>query len=63
MIGFKAAAYLAETGRESKADEEKSFMSTCRFTNLRKNLLIFPRVAYVYMLQTQGLLLTPTSMA
>jgi glycine reductase len=55
MIGFKAAAYLAETGREAKADEEKVYEHLPIYKSAEK-FAHLPKVAYVYMLQTQGLL-------
>jgi glycine reductase len=55
LIGFKAAAYLAETGREAKADEEKVYEHLPIYKSAEK-FAHLPKVAYVYMLQTQGLL-------
>ena len=55
MVGFKAAKYIGEAGRDVTPDEVKSyetkplFEQAAEFPNL-------PKVAYVYMLQTQGLL-------
>lgn len=55
MAGFKAAAYLGEAGRTVVPDSEEIFdwPSLKEAMNLYPNL---PKVAYVYMLQTQGLL-------
>lgn len=55
IIGFKAAAYLAEAGREAKADEEKVYEHLPIYKSAEK-FAHLPKVAYVYMLQTQGLL-------
>ena len=55
MIGFKAAAYIAEAGREVEPDEVKTYEHLPYLESVKKypNL---PKVVYVYMLQTQGLL-------
>lgn len=55
IIGFKAAAYLAEAGREAKADEEKVYEHLPIYKSAEK-FAHLPKVVYVYMLQTQGLL-------
>lgn len=55
MIGFKAAAYLAEAGRTAKVDEEKVYEHLPIFKSAEKYASL-PKVVYVYMLQTQGLL-------
>lgn len=55
MIGFKAAAYLAETAREAKVDVEKVYEHLPIYKSAEK-FAHLPKVAYVYMLQTQGLL-------
>ncbi len=55
MAGFRAAAYLGEAGKNVTPDEVKVFetkpllQQVAEYPNL-------PKVAYVYMLQTQGLL-------
>ncbi|MCL2840627.1 MAG: glycine/sarcosine/betaine reductase component B subunit [Defluviitaleaceae bacterium] len=55
LAGFRAANYLGEAGKEVKPDEVKTYetkpllQQAAEFPNL-------PKVAYVYMLQTQGLL-------
>ncbi|MBM7561653.1 glycine/sarcosine/betaine reductase component B subunit [Fusibacter tunisiensis] len=55
MVGFKAAKYLGEAGRDVEPDSvdvyetKPIFESAQTYPNL-------PKVAYVYMLQTQGLL-------
>lgn len=54
-VGFKTAKYLGEAGKTVKPDEVKTyetkpiFQQAAEYPNL-------PKVAYVYMLQTQGLL-------
>jgi len=55
MVGFKAAAYLAEAGRQIEVDEVKTYEHLPYIEAVKKypNL---PKVVYVYMLQTQGLL-------
>ncbi len=55
MAGFKAAAYLGEAGRTVVPDSEEIYdwPSLKEAMNSYPNL---PKVAYVYMLQTQGLL-------
>ncbi|MEN6567054.1 MAG: glycine/sarcosine/betaine reductase component B subunit [Veillonellales bacterium] len=55
IAGFKAAAYLGEAGRNISADEEEIFDVPSIAEALRKYPGL-PKVAYVYMLQTQGLL-------
>lgn len=55
MAGFRTAAYLGEAGRNISPDEEEIFEvpsiaeSGAKYPGL-------PKVAYIYMLQTQGLL-------
>lgn len=54
LAGFKAAAYLGEAGRNISPDDEEvfevsSFIDAAKYPSL-------PKVAYIYMLQTQGLL-------
>lgn len=55
MAGLKAAAYLAESCAEVKADEIEVY----EHANIRESMNNFPelpKVGYLYMLQTQGLL-------
>ena len=55
LVGFKAAAYLAEAARDAAVDTWEEY----EHLNFKDSLEKFPglpRVAYVYMLQTQGLL-------
>jgi glycine reductase len=55
LAGFRAANYLGEAGKDVKPDEVNTYetkpllQQAAEFPNL-------PKVAYVYMLQTQGLL-------
>ena len=55
LAGLRAGAYLGDAGRDLKPDEVKAYETkpllkqAAEFPNL-------PKVAYVYMLQTQGLL-------
>lgn len=55
MIGFKAAAYLGELARDLTPDETEVY-ETLPLLKQIKEYPNLPRVAYVYMLQTQGLL-------
>jgi glycine reductase len=55
LIGLKAALYLGEAGRSVKPDEVKVY-ETLPFADSIKQYPNLPKVAYVYMLQTQGLL-------
>lgn len=55
MIGLKAAVYLGEAGRNVTPDEVAVY-ETLPFVEGLKKYPELPRVAYVYMLQTQGLL-------
>lgn len=55
MIGLKAATYIAEAGRELQPDEIISF-ETLPFFEGGEKYPDLPKVAYVYMLQSQGLL-------
>ena len=55
MVGYKAAAYLGEAGRNITPDEVKVY-ETPTLMEGAKQYPNLPRVAYVYMLQTQGLL-------
>ncbi len=55
MAGFKAAAYLGEAGRAVAPDSEEVY----DWPSLKETMAshpALPKVAYVYMLQTQGLL-------
>lgn len=55
MVGFKAATYLGKAGATIEADEIKAFETL----PLLKQAAMYPelpKVVYVYMLQTQGLL-------
>ena len=55
LAGLKAAAYLGNLGKDIDADEVEIFETP----SLKEGILIYPelpRVAYVQMLQTQGLL-------
>jgi glycine reductase complex component B subunit alpha and beta len=54
-MGFKAATYIAEAGRNVEPDEVKTYEVAPLLENVAKypNL---PKVVYVYMLQSQGLL-------
>ncbi len=55
LAGFRAAAYLAEAGRDAKPDDVQTYETkpileqAAQYPNL-------PKVVYAYMLQTQGLL-------
>jgi glycine reductase len=55
LAGFRAANYLGQAGKDAKPNEVKTyetlplFEQSMRYTHL-------PKVVYVYMLQTQGLL-------
>lgn len=55
MVGFKTAAYLGEAGRNVTPDEVKTYetLPLLQQANQYPNL---PKVVYVYMLQSQGLL-------
>ena len=55
LAGFRAANYLGLAGKEAKPDEVKTYETLPLLEQVAKypNL---PKVAYVYMLQTQGLL-------
>lgn len=55
MIGFKAATYLGEAGRNVEPDEVKTY-ETLPLLEQVKQYPELPKVIYVYMLQTQGLL-------
>ncbi|MCB2299939.1 glycine/sarcosine/betaine reductase component B subunit [Clostridium tagluense] len=55
MVGFKAAVYLGEAGKKIEPDEIKTF-ETLPLLEQVKLYPELPKVVYVYMLQTQGLL-------
>lgn len=55
LLGYRAAAYLAEAGREVEPDEVKAY-ETKPILEQAAQYPDLPKVAYVYMLQTQGLL-------
>lgn len=55
LAGLKAAAYLAEAGRSVQPDEVKVY-ETKPLQEQLKEFEHLPKVAYVYMLQSQGLL-------
>jgi glycine reductase len=55
LAGFRAACYLAEAGRKVKPDTVKSY-ETKPLLEQAAAFPKLPKVAYVYMLQTQGLL-------
>lgn len=55
MIGFKAAQYIAEAARELTPDEVEVFETKPLLEQIAEYPDL-PKVGYVYMLQTQGLL-------
>lgn len=55
MVGFKAAIYLGLAGKDVEPDEVKTF-ETLPLLEQVKQYPDLPKVVYVYMLQTQGLL-------
>ncbi len=55
MIGFKAAAYLGEAGRNVEPDEINVYETKPMLESIQEYPDL-PKVGYVYMLQTQGLL-------
>lgn len=55
MIGYKAAIYLAEAGRNMQPDEVEVY-ETLPFFEGAEQFKNLPKVAYIYMLQSQGLL-------
>ena len=55
LAGFRAANYLGEAGRNVKPDTEKVY-ETLPLLKQAAQYPGLPKVAYVYMLQTQGLL-------
>lgn len=55
LIGFKAANYLGEAGKNVEPDEVKAF-ETLPLLKQVAQYPELPKVVYVYMIQTQGLL-------
>ena len=55
MVGFKAAIYLGKAGKNIEPDEIKVY-ETLPILEQVKQYPDLPKVVYVYMLQTQGLL-------
>ncbi|HBM74525.1 MAG TPA: beta-aspartyl-peptidase, partial [Clostridiaceae bacterium] len=55
MVGFKAAAFLGMAGKDVKPDEVKVF-ETLPLGEQVKKYPALPKVVYIYMLQSQGLL-------
>jgi len=55
MVGFKAAAYLGEAARDLTPDEVKVYETKPLLESVEEYPDL-PKVGYVYMLQTQGLL-------
>jgi glycine reductase complex component B subunit alpha and beta len=55
MVGFKAAVYLGKAGKDIKPDEVKVYETLTLQEQIKKYPLL-PKVVYVYMLQSQGLL-------
>lgn len=55
MVGFKAAAYLGQAGKNVQPDETKVY-ETLPLQEQIKKYPNLPKVVYVYMLQSQGLL-------
>lgn len=55
MVGFKAATYLGKAGMSVSPDEIKTY-ETLPLLEQVKQYPELPKVVYVYMLQTQGLL-------
>lgn len=55
MIGLKAAAFIGEAGRSITPDEVKVYETLPLLDGVKKYPEL-PKVAYVYMLQTQGLM-------
>ena len=55
MIGFKAAAYLGKFAKDITPDEVKTYETEPILDSVKKYPDL-PKVGYVYMLQTQGLL-------
>lgn len=55
MVGFKAATYLGKAGKNIEPDEVKVY-ETLPLLEQVKQYPELPKIVYVYMLQTQGLL-------
>ena len=55
MVGFKAATYLGKAGKDIEPDETKVY-ETLPLPEQIKKYPDLPKVVYVYMIQTQGLL-------
>lgn len=55
MIGFKAAQYLGEVAKELEADEIQEYETEPLLDSVKRYPEL-PKIGYVYMLQTQGLL-------
>lgn len=55
MVGFKAATYLGKAGKNVEPDETKVY-ETLPLPEQLKQYPDLPKVVYVYMIQTQGLL-------
>lgn len=55
MIGFKAATYLGKAGKDVEPDEVKTYETLPLLQQLQQYPEL-PKVVYVYMLQSQGLL-------
>jgi glycine reductase len=55
MVGFKAATYLGKAGKDVEPDEVKTY-ETLPLLEQVKQYPELPKVVYVYMIQTQGLL-------
>ncbi|MCL2365223.1 MAG: glycine/sarcosine/betaine reductase component B subunit [Defluviitaleaceae bacterium] len=55
LAGFRAACYLGEAGKNATPDVEKTY-ETLPLLQQAAQYPDLPKVAYVYMLQTQGLL-------
>ncbi|AKA70963.1 glycine/sarcosine/betaine reductase component B subunit [Clostridium scatologenes] len=55
MVGFKAATYIGQAGKDIKPDEIKTY-ETLPLLEQVKQYPNLPKVIYVYMLQSQGLL-------
>lgn len=55
MIGFKAAAYVGQVAKDLEPDEIKEYETEPILDSVKKYPEL-PKVGYVYMLQTQGLL-------
>lgn len=54
-LGLKATKYIAEVARDVKPDQVKTYETKCFAKQLKEHPNL-PKVAYVYMLQSQGLM-------